>query len=437
MKRLSIMKYKIACTLLLGILVTSVAFSQVKFSKAYVWKGDVNSNVEVFLKNYFTELKVETTSAGKLTFKYILIAEAEKQSEIDKLNAYLEKLSFEINKNKADLSTQFWKNQTSDLRLGKQKVVMNLNNGETVKLKSFSLKVELQIPYQSQFHLNSKYADIALSDLKNLELESFDDNIWAGNVEVALSANAKYSDLRFKKVANASLNLFDCDFTADKASNLSIESKYSDITFTECNNLSLTSFDDDITFEQVNNLSFNAKYTDYTCIKVNNLSTTIFDSDLTVDQINNLSIGSSKYCDIDLGSLNNLSTGSSFDDNYEIGTVTNVSINEMKYTDLSIENLLKNFTLKGFENSVDLKNISAKCQKIDIEQKYGEIWLNIPDDFYFTLNAKLSQSELDSDLVKADDEPGADRVIIEKTIGSGVKAAEINLDLYDVDISIK
>lgn len=439
MKTLLCMKYRhfaVAALLLISV----CAYPQAKFSKVYKWEGDIDSDAEIELKNFDTDLSISTSENNKVIFKYILIAEAEDQKDIDVLNEYMTNLSFDIKKEKAAFSTIFWKNRTTDQRLGKEKIKITLKNGKTIVLSELRLKAELYIPAKSYLTLDTRHSDVKIGELYSFNLKSFDDKIITGDINKDLSVNAKYSDLIMGSSKNTSLDLFDCDFTAGCATNLSINSKYSDISFNSCTNLSITSFDDDVFFEHaIVNFSCDAKYSDFTLKMIRNASLSMFDSDFTINESKNLSIGSSKYSDINIKSVCNMTLGKSFDDDYEIGKVNNIDISEMKYTDLEIELLRNNLNLIGFENEVEITEVSPECERITIDQKHGEIKLNLPDELNLTLVLEYTYGSFEnnlSNLVITGQETNTNKTSLKARRGDTGKKTEITIDLFEVDLVI-
>ncbi len=396
-----------------------------KLEETYTWQYNVNTDVMIYLKNYDCDLDISTSNTKQVTIKMEVVAEAEDQESLDKLDNYIKTLEFKNYEDRVILKTRFWKKMgTFSIPFFGSKTYMELENGEKLKVKEFKQKATIIIPVKAGLSLDSKYSSIRLPDLRKLDIDCYNDKVYAGNIEQEGKIEAKYSKLEFGNTHNWDINFYDSRLIAKKTGNLEIESKYSEIEITTAGSLDLISYQDDYQFHTTGNVEMEAKYSDFSSEESNNLDLNIYDSDIDIQKAGEFKLKESKYSKYEIGEVKDITIISSYDDAFShqnagnfslsqskysefeaknIGTVTiglsyddifryenagSLKINESKYTDFKVGILKKYVKLVGYDDNVTIDKVSEAFEYLDVEEKYATIRINTPKDMALRLDTK-------------------------------------------------
>ncbi|MCG8700428.1 MAG: hypothetical protein MI922_20405 [Bacteroidales bacterium] len=433
------LNYNIA--LLLLIICTSVAQTQdLTYEKQKEWKYKVDSDVLVAFKNYDCNLQIETSPEKEVVFTYEVIAEGADKEDIEKLNKFLDDLTFKHSSSNVELSSVIWKNYNStDIGISK-KIKMELLNGEKINLREFEFSCSLKIPDGSKLDLNTKYSNIGIEEVNQLILQSFDDNIACNDIAEHVSINAKYSKLTMESMENATLNLFDCHYVADKCENLTISTKYSKVNIQQAENVTISSFDDKFDIHTCENLTINAKYSDYVGNKVENISATYFDSDIQITSAENIVLGKSKYTKYAFDAAETMVVSESFDDEFRMQHIESIGFSDVKYSKLIIGHLESKITLKGYDTNVDIQELSDQFQLCTVDLKYGKVSIKIPGSLAASFKIKYKYGSLHNNLKDfttiSDNKGETEKVIEGKTTNSPESTARFSFNNYSADIHL-
>jgi len=368
------------------------------FSKKYEWNFDVDKNASIEFRNYDCNVVIESSSNNKVRFEMQIDVEAKEQADIDVLNSYLESMTFPARRDRVKLETMFWDNRNSDNTMGGKVIKMKLKNGNSIKLSEFKINATLQIPPTALLDLSTKYSKIELTDVQNLTLNSYDDKIYGNNVSREANIKAKYSDLEFLAFGQTRMDIYDCNFTAEKTDDLTIQSKYSDIRVNQTGNLDIEGYDDNMTFKNTGDIKINSKYSDLSADISGNLTLNVYDSNFEIEEIGNLTILESKYSEYKLNEAGTVNIATAYDDNYKIDKLISLSVNNTKYSDFIHNDLEKSFKiLEGYDDNIVIHNASSSFSYLDINSKYGDIDLTIPGAMSLKIDWNTKYGKIDLD----------------------------------------
>lgn len=396
-----------------------------KLEDSYTWQYNVNSDVMVHLTNYDCDIDIVASNSTQVTMKMEVVVEAEDQEGLDKLDNYIKNLEFKNYDDKVILKTRFWKKMgTFSIPFFGSKTYMELENGEKIKVKEFKQSAKLIIPLKAGLDLTSKYSSIHLPNLRKLKIDSYNDKIYAGNVEEEGEIEAKYGKLEFGHTGDWDIDFYDSRFIAEKTGNLEIESKYSEFEINMAGNLELESYQDDYQFYTTGNVEMEAKYSDFSSEQSNNLELNIYDSDFDIQKAGefklkeskyskyeisevkditiissyddafshqnagNFSLSQSKYSEFEAKNIGAITIGSSYDDIFRYENAVSLKINESKYTDFKVGMLKKYVKLVGYDDNVTIDNVSEAFEYLDVDEKYATIRINTPKNMALRLDTK-------------------------------------------------
>jgi hypothetical protein len=362
------------CLLLTTQLVLSKGLT---FSEKFEWTYNIDPGATIELSNYDCDVIIEPSNSNTVRFIISVDAQAKEQADLDAIKNYLESLTFPARSDEVKLETTFWDNRSSSSTFGKNEIKMKLKNGQSVKLSEFNISARLYLPESSNFELGSKYSKIEMSNVVDLEMNSYDDNIYGKNASGEVRINAKYSNLEFENFGPTEMDIYDSDFTAEKTEDIKIISKYSKININQTGNLDIDGYDDTMTFNITGDFELNTKYSDLKCMKSGKLDLTIYDSNLEIDEIDNLDISESKYSSYEFNTAGLVKISSSYDDEFSFESVTSFKANSSKYSEYTINNLINSFSiLDGYDDNIKIYETSSSFAHFDIKSKYANITLN-------------------------------------------------------------
>lgn len=383
------------CVILL-FAVTALA-KDVTLNKTYEWSYNVDARVTVSLKNYDCDVNIQTTSSDKVVLKVTIDAEADRQEDLDVLDGYLEGLSFSAGPDRVTLETIFWEKRDSNGGMDRS-TKMDLKNGETVRLNDFKISATLHIPATAQLDLESKYSEIHLGDVRKLDLDSYDDKIYGGNVAEPMRITAKYSDLEFDEFGPAEIDFYDCNMKAAKAGGLELKTKYSDLKINDAGAIDLEGYDDDLTFRTTGDMRVNTKYSDIKSISSGNLTLNIYDSNFDIESIGQLSISESKYSEYKFQKAGEIRISISYDDKFLIDDLVSIKTGNTKYSDYLHENVKSFFEItEGYDENIAINHTSPSFTRFDINSKYGNVTLKTAEDLPLRIDWKTKYGKIDMD----------------------------------------
>jgi len=369
-------------------------------SKTYDWNFNVNNKARVRLKNYDCDINIESSSTGKVIFEIIIEAESGNQEDLDILDSYLKSLSFNSKPDLVNLETVFWDSRNKNGLNENNSIRIKLKNGETIKLIEFNISANLQIPKSSHLDLTSKYSKIQMDDIRMLDLDSYDDDIFGANVSGETAISAKYTDFEFDTFGKVEFDLYDCNIKAKKAGDMDLDSKYSDIQIENIGDLNIESYDDNFIFKSTGAVKLNTKYSDFKSEISGNMILNIYDSNFDIEKIGNLDISESKYSEYKIEEAGIVRIATSYDDNFLIDNLVSVKVDNTKYSDFVHQKADAFFELsESYDDNIKIHDTSPAFKHLEVEGKYGDILLETADGLPLKIdwNTKYGKIDLDED----------------------------------------
>lgn len=370
-----------------------------EIDKTYKWNYKVNPDTWVVLGNYDTDMQIHTWDKAEIEFHIIIQAEFRNKDDASDVDAYLRDLEFNSKSGRTEINSKFWKSRTNIMGFS----AMVLERLNTVRYKKFEMECVAWIPADASLELNTKYSEISVENIGGeLKLDSYDDEIFAGNVGSKSSIVAKYSEMTFKEMKDIVADLYNCELTTGDAGNIEIVTKYSEINSANIGILNIDSYEDDFTIESCSDIKYIAKYSELTTGQAGKLVADNYECEFSADRISDARI-ESKYSEFDIVTAGTIDIISFYEDNLSAEKITSLNITETKYGDYEIEELAKKFTVKSaYEDDFSVDRLGTSLEKLNIDGKYLNIDLGIAFNFECKLKANIKYPELyiDDDIFK-------------------------------------
>jgi hypothetical protein len=390
--------YSSLIAIALVIIFTNQSLAQNELDKTSIWKYKINDGAVISLNNYECDLEIVTTGGNEVKFEMFVYAESSDEEDIKTLEKFLENQKFSATGDRIDLSTQIWKKMNSKSFMNSKRTVVTLLNDEEITLSDLDREARLTIPESVLLKLESKYSDVELDDVHKLELKSYNDKIYGGDIRQPAKIEAKYSKMEFEETKDLTLDLYDCTFEASEAKVTSIKSKYSNIEIVKLSTISIDSYDDKFEFENTGDISMVAKYSDLNLSDCGNMVLEIYDSSFDLESLKNLTIKVSKYSNIEFEQANDIKIHKSYDDQFSANNVNSIEVGESKYSDFEIEILKDRMTIIGYDDNITIGELGNNFTLLDADIKYGKISIaDISDDSPIKLDIKSKYGNLNFD----------------------------------------
>ncbi len=101
---------------------------------------------------------------------------------------------------------------------------------------------------------------------------------------------------------------------------------------------------------------------------------------------------SSKYSQLELGNFSSVIADIGYD-GYKIGTINNL-VMTAKYSNVEVNTLTKIFKIENNYGNIEISNIPAGFESIDVSSKYASVELGIASDANYILDAKSSYADI-------------------------------------------
>ncbi len=409
-----------------------------KIDKTYSWNFSMDSQPEININNYDCDIEIFTNTGKETRFELTVLLELDDSKDLSKVDEAINELSCKKDGNSVVFKTKFWDSKDVSIKIfgfGGSKKLSIPDVGE-FSYDEIKISAKVYIPEDAYLKLGSKYSKITLEDIKNLELKSYTDKLYANSIEDKLIVNAKYSTLNFKNLGSSDIVLYSGKFFSEDVGDMKISSKYSKYLIKKAGDLDIESYSDKFEFADIKALKINSKYSKFHSSNATGVSVTCFDSNFDMGRIAKLDVLSSKYsqfrfistkdisvkssfddsfksqkCDLlDISSskysvfsmddILELKLLSSFDDKYKFIKCSTIDVKKSKYSSYTVEMLNSSLFLDGFDNRCDIENTTQKLSGIVVKGKYQKINLNILKTVGIDLifKGKYGNCNYDSDL---------------------------------------
>ena len=339
----------------------------------------IGKMVDINLDNNNRSLEIKTWDEQKVKISTIVyfdgaMSKLSSESWFDKLNIKTKLLGNSLRIKTDALNTANYNNGGSSMsNISSQDVVEVYSvDGQYIKSEPAKRKVvTIYIPKENKLNLESKYADIAISDyLKKLTADITNGSLELDNVNT-LMLRSKYSNVAINEVQNGEIDFINGKLSIGTLGEVELDTKYSSIEITTAKKMVFRSTNDEYDIEEVNNLEGTKNYGSF---RINKLQESLqidgTNADIRVKSINNelKSIWiDNKYADIRLP-LKNIKN---FLFNYD-GTYSTIykafAIGDNNESRISTGDN-SNAKVNGIVGNGGGLNVNIKCQNCTLDLK--------------------------------------------------------------------
>jgi len=377
--------------LLLLLLTSTGLFAQAEFNETIRFEADINDEgtLEFINRSFDTEIKTWNNNYVELQMNVQI--KASKQADIDETLRAIRQIEIKGTSAKRSVNTVFWESMNSNTNRHKIK----LKTGETVVLKKFDIETTLFIPKTISMDIDCKYADIEMESISGeADFKVYSGKLYCQSIGGSTSLDLRYSKAYMETMPEASINLYDSDIELTTCGNFTIESKYSKVEIENAGDMQFESYDDNYTIGKLGDTKGNAKYSEFDFGPSINLFFNFYDSNLNAKETGTVK-GECKYSDINIVSANSVTIDKSYDDAFVLGPIGSFSCRESKYTEYAVASIDGDILLKGYDDTFKVEKISDNFNHINLEGKYSDFLLNIPENISFKILLDQKYGKID------------------------------------------
>lgn len=319
---------------------------------------------------------------------------------------------------------------------------VKLKSGAVIhNIQELEMILTVKVPGISQLVLNNKYEKIEIqSDLQShVSVDLYSGEFLSKNIQGDLTIRAKYSDLHFDDFKQGIFDLYECKLAGGKGTNLNIQSKYSNIRLQTFDRLNVNSYEDHYTLGDIRQqIVITDKYSKFYLQNIGNARLNLYETDLELQRGKELAIDC-KYGTIHAGNLTRIELNESYETDLIIESLDELLVRNDKYGNYEIGSLRKSLRLKGYETSLDVKQVSPQLSEVSIDSKYDRMRLGFPPELRYVLDAELKYGSLayhDGIFTSIDRREKGEELIVKADLTDQTKPKVI-IRSYETDIVLE
>jgi len=339
----------------------------------------VGKMVDINLDNNNRSLEIKTWDEQKVKISTVVyfdgaMSKLSSESWFDKLNIKTKLLGNSLRIKTDALNTANYNNSGNSISNNSSQDVVEVYSVDGKYIKSEPAKrkvVTIYIPKDNKVNLESKYADVAISDyLKKLTADITNGSLELENVNT-LMLRSKYSNVSINEVQNGEIDFINGKLNIGTLGEVELDTKYSTIEIASAKKLQFKSTNDEYDIEEATNVEGTKNYGSF---RINKLIESIqmdgTNADVRIKNISNevKSIWfDNKYADLRLP-LKNIKN---FTFNYE-GTYSTIykgfTIGDNNESRISTGDVGSS-KINGIVGSGNGLNVNIKCQNCTLDLK--------------------------------------------------------------------
>jgi len=333
-----------------------------------------------------------------------------------------ENFTFNFNSNSTKRGNRFEQNDKTPTRIEK-KSFSNISEieffhsyGNIIVKETNSNQVELEIQYfdtknqkaTCEISTTNRLLSINTTNTGKSDSKAKINYLVSVPKNVALNIDLKYGGAKMDNYGGVfSANLSYSNLSAQSFTNKpQLKMRYSDLKVEQAKDIYVSASYSDIRIKKADRVEVSGNYNDY-----------YFEDVQTVTTGN-----SSSYGDI------------------RAGTIGHIEGN-LKYADVSIENLITSMDITTAYGDITIKNTSSKLKNINIKASYADVYITLPLELSATIDAKLSYGDLSVSkkysVKYTESSEQGNRTIKKGQIGTKTPTANITVSNNYADIKIR
>lgn len=323
------------------------------------------------------------------------------------------------------------------------RIKVTFEDQKTVKdIRDFEMNMTIYIPKLQMLKLVSRYGKIDINTVQanHLEVDLYDGDLFANNVNGNFTLNMKYSDAEIGNFGNGKFDIYDSKLKAGNGGNIALKSKYSKYEFLNLGNIELSTYDDQFEFGNIGSFSLVDKYSKLEVGNFGNARLDLYDSDLIFGNGANIAM-KSKYSTLVIGNIVSFDFELSYEDQIQIGQVQQIT-GTSRYSKFNIGQLVGGkFLLNSYEDEIYIEQVVNKLEHIQFTSKYSDLFIRISQNlpYQFAANLKYVDFKYPKDrinttrFIEEDDE-----ILIEGMFAGATKESPlVEINAYEGEVIIQ
>jgi len=438
----SIKKY----TRIFGVVLSSILLmgfkGDIEKSKTYSEAVTVSAATHLKVKNNCGSIEFKNTSGTEARFEASVLVEGESEAEIKKVFDQFQLMVTESGGTIDVVAEDNVKSWVQSKSWFVDKNTITFKDGTEAKdIEKIEVSFVVYLPEIGNLSIYNRYDKVSYDKFNfDVDAELFSSDFIGGDINGDLDLDNKYGEINIGNIQDGDFNLFDCDSKVKNVKDLNLNVKYSDLEFQDVENCDMNSFDDVVKFGNIsNNMDIDAKYSEIFAGSFDEADLEFFDCEAKAGNGNKLTLDS-KYSEFKLGDIKSVNL-ELFDDVLTVGNVIDLDGRNTKYSEIDIDKLEGSFkVLASFQDNYNIKIVGPSVKSIELEGKYTDLYLPIPADVSYFLDADLRYSTLifPDECKKGKQDNGDQSYDIDCEVRDpNENSLKVKLNVFDGDINIK
>lgn len=254
------------------------------------------------------------------------------------------------------------------------------------------LEYHIKMPAQGQVNIRHSYRGLRVfGTLHKLKLEQYSGRFAAEQINDG-DLSMKYGEANITRFLAGSIYLYENELTGKQFGKFTLNAKYSQLRINEVDRMELTAYESEGQFQKMVSLNGNLKYSDIRCEQMNELEVTSYESRFNINTLNKALLNNTKYSRYSFELVKSIKVGQAYEDKMRIRKIESFDAGNSKYCEHDITDLVKDYSLQGYECELRIEKLSGPGGKISINGKYLKAEIHT-EEAIFELQASLQYGQ--------------------------------------------
>ena len=321
--------------------------------------------------------------------------------------------------------------------------VITFQDGTRLRgLRNYKLKTTLYVPTTTSLELKSRFEDITIDEevpVRDLAVTLFTADLHAGEILGTLEMDLKFGKATLKNVgADARIKMHNSRLRMGNVRNIRLDTRFSDIELGDAASLDSKSHNDRIDAGSVQGqLDINGQFSTYTFKEVGDADIRTHNGNFEFERGKNFDVDG-KFSDFEIGRLETLKALDSHNNDFDIEELDKLDANA-QFSNFRIEKLFHSIDYTGHSGKFRVRSIGEQFQEIDIDGKFFDVDLTIPEKVPYHLSAELNFGGLSApdhlEVVKQIENHSQKEYVL-KTSNAGENSPRIDIVGHNVRVKL-
>jgi len=394
---------------------------------------DLKKEDIIFLESSIGDINVKTWDKNELRVEYIIYAEAKSQKELSSFrNKFKQAIEDQIKNN--DQGKVYASMPFNTIQINGSLVKMTFkDDNEKFELKELKCTLLVSMPAINSLNLRSNFNKVSIENLNSdATIEVNSTHFKMGDCK-SLNLKANFSkDMQIGNMESAIMNINSCDLKTGKIeTDLSLKSNFSHIEIEKVGNkadlvLNSSSFET----TDIKMLDIKGNFIrNFKAANIEQAKISLNSSEFEAARINSVSIDRSNFSTITINEAGNIQIAASSSSKFLIDQVNSIESVSCSFSTFNINNLKNRFKTTANSGNVQIKNISAGFDEININGSFVDIDMHVAENSNYLISADLAFPNYNfSDLVYENHEKDMSHELIKGSKGNiQLATSKINL----------